>query len=1044
MNISNKDFSEKQDESGILAWFVNNKVTANLLMIVFIVGGLFVSTKITQEVFPEFEEDFVTISVVYPGASPEEIEQGIILAIEESIRSVEGIKELTATASEGLATVKAEIDPLTDRQQVFQDIQQEVDRIQTFPLDAEKQQVSLDVRKRAVIDIQVYGDTSEWILREIAEQAREALLQDPNITQVELTGIRQIEVQIEISQEALRKYNLNLDQVASRIRNTALELPGGSVESKGSKLLLRFSERKDWAKEFSLIPIISDTSGSVVMLEDIATVRDGFQDSDNSATFNSYPAIGINVFRVGNQTPIGISETTRDVLKSLESRLPPGIHFSINKDQSEVYEQRLELLIKNALLGLVLVLFTLSTFLDLKLALWVTLGIPTAFLGSFLFLPLFGVTINMISMFAFIVALGIVVDDAIVAGENIFEYRQRGKSYTDAAIGGVKNVASPITFSILTNIVAFLPLLFVPGTMGKVWAVIPLVVSTVFVISWIESLIILPSHLAHSKISKPNQLNTMMRRYQRFCSGKLNHFITNYFAPIVTRCISKRYVTIATSFFILFSILGYAISGRLGFELMPKVESDSAIVTAVLPVSSPKNKVEEVRTYLIEKAKKVAEENGGDKLYSGTFALIKDNTVTVSMYLTDPDIRPLSTSKVTDLWRDEVGQIAGLQSLRFESDRGGPGGGPTLTIELTHRNIETLNKASAALSKYLGTFPNINDIDDGYSSGKEQLNFELNEIGRSLGLTTNEVARQVRNSFFGAEALRQQRGRNEVRVMVRLPEEERQNEYYVENLLIKTPSGTNVPLSEIATSDRGRAFTNITRRNAKRTITVSGNVKPQSQATVILEDLQSDFLPQLTSDFPGLSYSFEGRQADMRESMESLKNGLILALIAIYIILAIPFKSYTQPAIVMTAIPFGIIGAIAGHFIMGYSLSIISMMGIVALTGVVVNDSLVIIDYANQLRREGYRSIDAILAAASRRFRPILLTTLTTFCGLAPMIFETSRQARFLIPMALSLGFGIVFATAIILVVVPCLYMILEDIQDYFNQKSTEKIEDLS
>jgi len=1027
-NHNPNDHEEAKDK-GIIAWLVHNRVTANLLMMILLVGGLFISTKITQEVFPEFEDDFVTITALYPGASPEEVEQGIVLAVEEAIRGVNGVKEIIATSAESLATINAEIEPRADRQQVYQDIQQQVDRITTFPLDAEQIQVSLLVRKREVISVQVYGDASEWILREIAEQTRESLLQDPNISQVELSGIRNFEVQVEVSQDAMRSYNLTLEEIARRIRTTAIELPGGSVETSGGKILIRFTERKDWAREFSSLPIINTPDGSTVLLENIAEVKDGFAESDNFASFNNQTAIGLNIFRVGNETPIGVSESARSVLEKMKHSLPPGVHFSINRDQSEIYQQRLDLLMRNACIGLLLVLFILGTFLERKLALWVTIGIPTAFIGAFVFLPLFGVTINMISMFAFIIALGIVVDDAIVVGENIYEYRQKGFNHIDAAIEGAKNVTVPVSFSILTNIVAFAPLLFVPGMMGKIWAVIPIVVSTIFIISWIESLFILPVHLAHSTVKKSNSKKDLLDRYQEYCSRGLQSFVDTIYSPFISYCISFRYISLAIAFALLLSVLGYAVSGRLGFELMPKVESDSAVVTAILPVSTPQQKTREILSLLTEKSFQLADENGGDKLHLGTFGVIIDNTVEVSMYLSPPEIRPLSTSEVTDLWRDKVGVIPGLQSLRFESDRGGPGRGPTLTVELSHRDIEVLNKSSKALSEYLNTFPNLNDIDDGYAIGKSQLDFELLDAGRILGLSTNEVARQVRNAFFGAEALRQQRGRNEFRVMVRLPEAERQSEYFVENLLIRTPSGREVPLSEVAKVTRGRAFTTIIRRDGRRTLSVTANVNPQSEASRITDNLKLEFLPNLVKDYPGLSYSFEGRHADMKESFNSLISGLLLALIAIYFLLAIPFRSYTQPLIVMTAIPFGIIGAIFGHLVMGYSMSIISLMGVVALTGVVVNDSLVIIDYANQRRKDGLSPYDSITSAASRRFRPILLTTLTTFCGLAPMIFETSRQARFLIPMALSLGYGIVFATAIILVVVPCLYMVLEDIK---------------
>ncbi|HMO19172.1 MAG TPA: efflux RND transporter permease subunit [Oligoflexia bacterium] len=1024
-----KESEEINNKTGIIAWFVKNKVSANLLMLVFIIGGLILSTQVTQEVFPEFTDDSVTISVLYPGASPEEVEQGIILVIEEAIRSVDGIKQISSLANEGLGTVTAEIIQGADQSRVYLDIQQEIDRIRSFPLDAEEPGVSLIVRKREVLEIQIYGNTTEWILRELAEQTREALLQHPDISQVELTGARKFEVEVSVSRANLRKYNITPQIIAERIGSSGIELPAGSIETKGGKILLRFADRLNWAHEFRELPIITTPEGGKVLLGDIASVVDTFEDVEQSATYNGLPAIGLTVFRVGKETPFGVAKGGRNVLSEIGDTFPPGIQYVINKDQSIIYQQRINLLLKNAALGLVFVMLILTLFLDRNLAFWVTLGIPTSFLGAFLFFPILGVTINMISLFAFIIALGIVVDDAIVAGENIHEYRTKCSNSLVAAIDGAKNIAVPVSFSIITNIVAFVPLLFIPGMMGKFWQVIPFVVISIFIVSWIESLWILPSHLGEKR--RPSTIPVLIKfdRFQQIISKSLSDLIENHYYPFVCWSVTQRYLCLATSFLVLSLVSGYALSGRLGFELMPKVEADSAFVTAVLPVTSPREKVAEVRATLVSAAERVASRNGDEKLYMGSFATINGTTVEVNMYLTDPEIRPISTAQVTDLWREEVGQIAGVQSLRFEADRGGPSRGAALTVELSHRDTEILNTAGRKLAEFLSSYNIINDIDDGYASGRSQIDIALNDEGRRAGLTSSFLARQLRDNFFGAEALRQQRGRNEVRVIVRLPIEERSSEFFIENMIVRTPSGAEVPLNHVAELTQGRAYTAITRRNAQRTLTVSANVNPQSEANNVISDLKKTILPELVNDYPGLSYSFEGRHADMRDSMNTMVNGLLFSLVVIYVLLAVPFKSYFQPLIIMGAIPFGIIGAIIGHFLMGYSMSIISMMGIVALTGVVVNDSLVIIDYANQRRISGDLPFTAITTAATRRFRPILLTTLTTFCGLGPMIFETSRQARFLIPMAISLGFGIVFATAILLIVVPCLYMVLEDVK---------------
>jgi multidrug efflux pump subunit AcrB len=915
-----------------------------------------------------------------------------------------------------------------NEQKVYQDIKQQVDRIVTFPQDAERPEVSMVMRRREVMDIQLYGDTSEWVMRELAEQVRDSLLQNADITQVELRGARGYEIHIQIDQETLRRYNLTLQGVASTIRNSAIELPGGYIEARGGDILLRVKERRDWAKEFAMMPIISTATGGTLYLSDIARVEEGFQDTDQVAFYNGKRAIGINIYRVGRQTPIGVSDAARKAMAKIEERLPPGVGWTVGRDMSDIYRQRLELMLSNAFLGLVLVLALLGLFLEFKLAVWVTMGIPTSFLGAFLFLSGMGVTINMISMFAFIIALGIVVDDAIVVGENIYEYRNRGMSLVEAAIQGAKDVALPVTFSILTNMVAFLPLCFVPGIMGKIFFVIPVVVITVFGISLIEALFILPAHLSHVRKNRRNPVGQYLHNKQQAFSQRFIRFVETRFGPFLDTCIRYRQISVAVSFALLIVIVSFVASGRIGIVMMPRVESDVAIVTATLPYGSPMHRAESVSDILVDKAWSVVDEHGGEQLCKGIFTNINEQKVEVSIYLTDPEVRPLGTMKVVNLWRDRVGQMEGLESLKFEADRGGPGSGANLTIELTHRDIAVLDRASERLAGLLSDFPNIKDIDDGYTPGKQQLNFTMKPKGLSLGLTAWDVARQVRSSFYGAEALRQQRGRNEVRVFVKLPETQRDSEYNIEQLLIWTPKGRAVPLMEVASVERGRAYTTISRRNAQRTVTVTGNVEPAGQTNQVLATLQEDILPKLREQYPGLGYDWEGQQADMRESMGGLIFGFGMAMFAIYAMLAIPFKSYIQPVIVMVAIPFGIVGAVLGHVLMGYSLSLMSMMGIVALSGVVVNDSLVLIDYANRLHRnDGLTPFDAIHQAGIRRFRPIILTTFTTFGGLAPIIFETSMQARFLIPMAISLGFGILFATSITLILVPCLYLMIDD-----------------
>lgn len=1012
------------DRTGPLAWMTKNTVAANILMWVCLIGGVIGFMNMTKEVFPEFELDLVTITVAYPGASPQDVEQGIVLAVEEAISAIEGIVEVNSTANEGAASIVVEIDESEDAKAVYDRIKQEVDRITTFPGDAEVPNVALNVRKRGVVTLVVYGDTDELSLRNLAEEVRDGLLQNPGITQVDLAETREQEIHIEVPEAKLNAYGLSLQGIADNIRANVVEVSGGSISTQSGEILLRVSERRDFAKEFAALPIVSPVAGTPLKLGDIATVRDGFQDVDKYATFNGKPSIEISVSRIGEQTPIGISEATQEALEKIRPLMPQGVEIAVVSDRSDVYKQRQDLLASNALQGLLLVMVLLTLFLDWKLAFWICMGIPTAFLGAMLVLPLFGVTFNMISMFAFIIALGIVVDDAIVAGENIYEYRQQGMSLLDASIQGARDVALPVTFSILTNVAAFAPLLFVPGFLGKIWASIPLVVCTVFIISLMEAIFILPAHLAHSTESKGRFHN-----WQQQFSKNFSLFIERRYTPIIQKCVEYRYLSMAIGIALMIMVLAWPISGRMGFELFPQVEADLSEVRAILPLGSTNEQVNAVRDKIVASAQKTVDATGGEQQSTGIYASVNENNITVKTYLTPPGTRPVPTAEFTDQWRKEVGTIPGVETMRFAADSGGPGSGPAFTVQLSHRNVDTLRQASEALAGELANYPMVSEIDDGFQNGKEQFSFTLKEEARRLGLSSNEIGRQVRAAFFGAEALRQQRGRNEIKVLVMRPESEQAAQTDVRDLLIRTPQGTLVPLHSVVEFDDTRAVANITRRDGRRTISVTANVNPRNQAQQVQAATVKDLMPKLMADYPGLSYSFAGRQQDFSEATSGLAKGFMVALLMIYVLLAVPFKSYLQPFVVMLAIPFGVFGAILGHLLMGYSISIVSIMGILALAGVVVNDSLVMVDYANEKVRDGMSPYEAICSSGVRRFRPIMLTTVSTFGGLAPMIFETSRQAKFMIPMAISLGYGILFATAITLLLVPCLYLMIDDIR---------------
>jgi multidrug efflux pump subunit AcrB len=730
-----------------------------------------------------------------------------------------------------------------------------------------------------------------------------------------------------------------------------------------------------------------------------------------------------------------VSDATKDMLKTINADLPEGIHLSIVRDMSKIFAQRADLLLRNAYMGLGLVFLCLALFLEIRLAFWVSLGIPISFLGSFIFLAATDFTINMVSMFAFIVTLGIVVDDAVVVGENIYHCRRQGMKFLDAAVQGAKSIAVPVFFSVVTNMVTFMPIMFIPGIMGKIFKTMPLVVVAVFGVSLIESLLILPAHLSHASRPLFFPLNILEGWQARF-SEKFETAIKSVYGRILSVLLAWRYTVFAVGLALLLITFGYVKSGKMGMVLFPRVESDYAFCEVYLPYGTPEQKVRQMETRLVASAQKTVDENGRQDLSTGIFSQVSENNIRVRIYLTAPEVRPVSTSEVTRIWREKTGRVAGVETISFESNRGGPGSGKALTIALSHRDTDILNRAGEDLALQLDEYPIVSDIDDGSAQGKRQFDIVLTPAGHRMGLTSATIARKIRNAYQGIEAVKNQRGRNEVTVRVRIADDERISETAFENYVLNTPNG-EIMLRDAIKTVKGRAYTEISRSNGRREIEVSANVTPQSQSENIIRDMKQDILPSLVKRYPGLSYDFKGKQADIKESVGALVRGLALALFCVFALLAIPFKSYFQPLIIMLCIPFGIIGAVAGHIIMGYSLSVMSLFGVVAMAGVVVNDSLVLIDFANRLVRGGMPVADAVRSAGIQRFRPILLTTLTTCGGLAPIITETSRQAKFLIPMAISLGFGILFATLITLGLVPCLYLILEDIKGLFYKEDS-------
>lgn len=1043
-------------DRGPLAWFAGHHVAANLLMIGILVAGALSLFQTKLEVFPEFDTDMINIQVPYRGATPAEAEEGVCIRVEEAIASVEGIKRIRSAAMEGLGTVTVELYENADDQEVLDDVKAAVDRIETFPEETEKPVVAMADTRRRVITVALSGDASEKTLKALAETIRDDLTAGDGISQADVSGVRNYEISIEVSEESLRRYGLSFRQVANAVQLSSLDLPGGAVKTAGGEILLRTKGQKYHGEEFENITVITRSDGTRLLLKDVATIIDGFEDSDTASRFDGQPAALIQVYRVGDEGALQIARITKDYLEEIAPTLPAGISIATWDDDSIVLRQRIGLLLRNARLGLVLVFLCLALFLNLRLALWTTMGIPISFLGGLWLAPHFDVSINMVSLFAFIISLGIVVDDAIVVGENIYNYLEKGMRPIEAAIRGVREMAVPVTFAIITTIAAFAPLLYVAGMMGKVMRQIPIVVIAVLAMSLVEALIILPAHLSARKRHWPliSGITSAIERVQLKAQGLLQSFVNGPYLRLLNLTLEWRYATIATALASLLMVVGLVASGYLKFSLMPKIDADNMVASLTMPQGTPVEVTEKILSRIERAAYEVAAQVEAEdpdhdlKLLRHTSLTVGEkpsaeghgptakqsiggtssNIGEVNVELLGSDVRTVSSNYMVNLWREKVGEVPGAVSLTYQSSVFS--GGDAISVQLAHRSFPTLLKAVESLEEAVAEYPGVEDVDDSFLVGKKELKLELTTEGRTLGLTLSDLGSQVRAGFYGEEAQRIQRGRDDVRVMVRYPESERRSLADVENMRIRLPGGAEAPFTTVAQVTEGRGYATIDRVDRRRVVTVTADVDADAgNANEINRELRATVLPGLVRDFPGLVFDFEGEQRNQQESLGSLKTNFLVAQLAIFALLAIPFRSYLQPLIVMSAIPFGLVGAIMGHVIMGYDLSLLSLFGMVALTGVVVNDSLIMVDLINRERADGVQLDQAIRDSGVRRFRPILLTTATTFLGLTPMILETSLQARFLIPMAISLAFGIVFATAITLILVPNLYRILEDLR---------------
>lgn len=1034
---------------GIVAWFAENHVTANLLMVFLLLAGVVTGLTMKLEVFPETSLDRISISMAYPGASPAEVEEAIVCRIEENVAGLAGIKRIDSVAREGFGSVNIEVIKDWDIKELLDEVKAEVDRIITFPEEAEEPVVREVTRRTQVINVVVYGDAPESTIKHLTEKVKDDITNLPDITYAELSGIRQAEIHIEISEQTLRRYGLTLGKVAETVRKTSLDLPAGSVKTAGGEILVRTKGRRYHASDYQDVAVITRADGSKVTLGQIANLIDGFEDVDLTSQFQGKPSGVIEVFRVADQNALTVVDTVKRYIEEIRPSLPAGVEIGFCRDRSKILRSRIDLLLRNMAIGLILVSILLGVFLNLRLAFWVTLGIPISFAAGIWVLPRFDVSINMISLFAFITVLGVVVDDAIIVGENIFRKQSEGLTGLDGAVQGTVEVGRPVIFAVLTTVVAFWPLLLGAGTMGKVMRNIPIVVILVLLGSLVESLLILPAHLSRSKHGAagrrrgPKKEKRMVRWLAWVIKGP--------YAKLVDFCVTWRYATVALGIAMLLLTVGVWKGGWIKFTLFPKLDSDRLICSLTMPAGTPVERTKEIVAHLERSAKEALAEmdkkrpKDAPPLFEHSRALVGRHSgghgpmasgpqvgghlAQVRIQLLEGEQRDVSATTLAALWRKKVGVIPDAESITFQSalfSAGNP-----VEVHLSLDDHDQLLAAADELKEELRGYPGVFDVSDSFLPGKKEMQLKLKPTARSLGLTLNDLAQQVRHAFYGAEALRLQRDQDEVKVMVRYPESERKSLGYVEEMRIRTPDGFEVPFSQVTEVKMEQGYASIQRAQRLRVIKVTADVdETVANANEVRIDLESRFLPELKNRYPALRYSIEGAGKEQKESMADVVKGFVIALFCIYALLAIPFRSFTQPLIVMSAIPFGIIGAVLGHLIMGHNLSLMSLFGIVGLAGVVVNDSLVLIDATNRIRSQGTNAHDAITRAGALRFRAIILTSLTTFAGLTPMLLERSLQAQFLIPMAISLGFGVLFGTGITLLLVPSLYMILDDMHD--------------
>lgn len=1030
---------------GIIAWFSRNSVAANLLMIFILVGGLLTIQTINKQMFPQVKINWISYNAPYPGAAPQEVEEGITIKIEEALETIQGLKRVITYSNRNFSNGWFEVELDYDPQVVLEEVKSAIDSISSFPDGMERIKVEREKFRQEVMYLSLYGDLSNSELKELGRKVHNEIQQLPMVNISELYSGLAYEISIEVSKDKLREYGLSFNSIANAVRNYSRNMSAGQIRAENGYINLRVENQAYRGHEFEQIPVVTLADGTRIVLGEIATINDGFEEGLQYSKFNGENSVTLFIGAADNQSITGIAEVVKKYVENKSETLPQGVKLETWVDMTYYLEGRLNMMVDNMKSGAVLVFIMLALFLRVRLAFWVMMGLPVCFLGTLLVMPLefVNVTINVISLFAFILVLGIVVDDAIVMGESAHDEIEEHGHSTDNVIRGVKRVAMPATFGVLTTIAVFLPFLFGEGPSSAFGKAIGSVVILCLIFSLIESKLILPAHLVKMKMKAFNPRNPI-DRLRAWIDVNLKKFIDNYYSPALAVFIEYRYAILMFFISLMLISAGLFSGGFVRFVGQPKIPHDFPRVTVEMNVDASEKATLDTLLNIqgvINRIDRDIEAKYGNSMISDMQVDLRTRTSGQLMVkLVVPELRPINTFELADLWREAIPNYPGVKSFTIGDNLfGGGRDDGDIAFRLESKNDAQLLAAAKELKLKLNSLKGIGDVNDSRQTSAKEVQFALKPLAYSLNLSLADIASQVGYSFYGLEAQRILRDTEEIKVMVRYPLEQRSSVGHVDDVMIQAPNGAELPLSELATITLQEGVTRIRRENGNRTINVWASVDAeQVEPFKVANDIRDNFIPDLLRKYPQVQSEVTGSIQEEMESADSQLRDFVISSMIIFSLLAIPLKSYSQAMMIMVVIPFGIIGAVLGHFILGMDLSALSVMGILAAAGVVVNDSLVMVDYVNNARKRGVRLKDAVMHAGNKRFRAIMLTSITTFIGLVPIIFfEVSAQAQIVIPMAVSLAFGVLFATIVTLVLIPCLYLIVEDIKGLFKRKKT-------